>query len=390
MTEMGHCEYVAQREEPESWCGTDPEEWCLEHDSSKCLHESVSDSAGEPRCIFHLPPNKKPDCIDESQRFITAVETALNAPEGTIKTHPTEFVGATFGTLSLDNWSMPAAEPQPIILAYATFKGPVSIHNTRVKLPVATNHATFENHVEITSTFEHGVDFHFTEFEQGVTFNSSTFKQGFGCFEGDFQDELHLTDVIIDLRLRCAESHFGAGIEAENVTADGVGFNGGEFHGPVTFGGTISGDIDFSGSKFHALTDHQLHRFEIDIEGDTKFSNSTSDGSLLLSNSSFHPTVYFEGGVFRVAGNAISFGECEFHQQVFMYDGEYEGWFMSRQSEVGADFDISHSRFEGLCGFQGAEFEGDILAEGAVFNGTLDCGRLDANTSSHATMDRSY
>jgi len=130
----------------EDGCGYvfDPEEWEATHETAAQLPEKELDegvwqcphAAVEDRecCLFHLPPGEK-DSDRVTAAFLDRVQDAGKRPK--------QFVGARFGSLSLEHVILESTDNHPIDLRHARIDGDLDWRYAIVRQPISFDGAIF-------------------------------------------------------------------------------------------------------------------------------------------------------------------------------------------------------------------------------------------------------
>jgi len=343
------CDYVAKKDDPETWHGDDSTEWILDSTSERggleiekwrCPHPSLD---GENRCIFHTEPDELAEDIDESEELLNALDKTGKSPFDDGPEHRGQFVGATFGALDLSG-EMIIADEHSVRFDHAMICGygqDILFNNT--KFVTRKNGSISFHRASFSTSGEGSIEFNRAEF---------TVK---GSGNVDFEEAEFTTEGLVDFR----EAEF----INENSADLGVAFFPTEDVGHVNFGEakfTTDDLINFRGVKFisKGVGDVDFSGVEFSTEGSVYFNKAkftTNDvGRVQFSGSEFttETEVLFTGADFITKGE----GNLEFYSAKFTTEGE------------------------GDVAFHDANFitegEGNVVFEGSKYTAEGD-GRVD-------------
>lgn len=149
-----------------------------------CPHDAVDLYNGEPRCVFHLPPDES-DSIDEARELKKTIDTNATESAKHARRH-TQFLNAKFGQIELFEETLDTNHR----LAFhgATFHKKANFADTTFVKGADFTAATFKEKPYFTSTnFGEAtfdvitvpkINFERTTFEEGVNFTEAVFKDG--------------------------------------------------------------------------------------------------------------------------------------------------------------------------------------------------------------------
>jgi uncharacterized protein YjbI with pentapeptide repeats len=404
------CSYEVRRDAPEQWHGESEGDWLLDQqpiwataerdrepeelDTWHCPHEAIDreETSGDPLCIFHTSPEEVPEELDETTAFVDAINSAgpVDEPEATRPT--SEFVGATFGPLELDDdTSLQPNEQLPIRLTYAQFTGPVDFSTVTFDAPLDARRirVTGRGAVDLSSaTFEDcpGVSFREASFSNAgrIYLLATNFGTGPVSFRGaDFSSTTDLAAVDSERKLpgHREEARVLAGFDLHgdgDLTFEGATFDctgNIEFRetsvrteGEITFAdATFAGtdDVNFGWTTLVGDTRVSFQDLSVECNGTVSYTNATlrSEADVLFTGASLKA----EGTLDWTRIAATAGGRLSFDDVQFVSDGDVR----FDNAELSASrIQFSDTRFDGEsirfrnCQFTGA---GDVSFRGATF-----------------------
>lgn len=329
------CAYVASKNDPEGWHGTDPSNYHLDRDPGEgglgitewhCPHPPFKgDDVDDQYCVFHTDPEKLPNGAQRGA-LLNALNDAGDRPKDNRPEHRGQFVGATFGTIDLSKETIVATDDYDIRFDHAQF---------------------------------HSDD-------EDLIFEDTTFET-----RGQYPISFARADLTI----------FGNGH---------IRFRG------ATFKAAGDGDVWFQGTTFRAAGDGDVWfegtTFKTDGHGDVWFGGATfnagGDDGVRFGGASFRTArdglVWFEGGTFRAAGD----GDVWFGGAIFRTDGIGDVVFGGAEFRTDGNGDVW---------FRGATFriagDGGVWFGGATFritgNGNVRFQEVTCKTDGNCSLDLS-
>jgi hypothetical protein len=126
------CAYVASRDYPNSWQGTNPVLFKLDSDREDgglgisewhCPYPPLGQGDGdEEYCVFHTDPAELPVGIDQQEELLNALDNAGDRPWDDRPEHRGQFIGATFGAIDLSDEMITATDEYDIRFDHARFQ----------------------------------------------------------------------------------------------------------------------------------------------------------------------------------------------------------------------------------------------------------------------------
>jgi hypothetical protein len=123
------CAYIASKNNPRSWHGTDPKEFWLDRDPEdgglgisewRCPHPPLGQEDGdEEYCVFHTNTDVPAD--HQRNKLLDALDHAGDSPWDDRPEHRGQFVGATFGAIDLSNEAIIATDDYDIRFDHTQF-----------------------------------------------------------------------------------------------------------------------------------------------------------------------------------------------------------------------------------------------------------------------------
>jgi uncharacterized protein YjbI with pentapeptide repeats len=360
------CEYVLDPDDPDTWGGEEGDECYVDEDVLNedgvwtCPHDAEEE---EDLCIFHLPPNNKPDNINYGNRIEDLVENA----DTDIRKNRTQFIGSYFTDLDISgsvihntsdsNINMKHtqffgdadfsdSELHGFVFSGAKFHGDANFKNSCLygaKVPrISSKFGEKDNRIFIQFydvSFYKGADFTNVEFQSETVFDKSQFFE-YSRFGGcAFYSSVSFKKNVFE-----GKSHF-AGVYFEKDVHFGSIFNEyAAFHGSI-----FNQYTEFTGTKFNSGTDFERTTF-----------NEQVDFGLVT----FREEVSFNEAEF--SGHA-QFGETEFKSDIDFSEAEFiSGAILKELDLSGGDF-----RYSTLnnCNLQSVDFT-DANLSNAEINGS--------------------
>jgi uncharacterized protein YjbI with pentapeptide repeats len=331
-TDEGQCTYIATKDDSSNWYGDSPTDWQLTQDTWTCPHDAISEH-DSGYCVFHMDPANIPDNINETEEFVAAI----NEDTGSDTERNTEFVGATFGRIELNQSKIDPAHS--IVLDHATFSQGLVLRDSSIGQPVSARKCHF---VSVPSA-ENESDMFEMDGENGVIiageFNGSVNRpdsklRHTANFEG--------SDFTGDGSVRITSEFTGDGlVNFENIT---VHVKGGISIGSEFSGGTVS----FDGAVF-------------DCGGQVVFTGGTFDG---IGDVSFQETIFKPGELSEVIFSStsfscegdVSFRESEFHGRAYFTNLHWAAPFPYVSFNSHGDVNFIDAKFYAGVDFTGANF----------------------------------
>lgn len=271
-TTGGTCEYVLDPDDPATWGGRPGERCYLDSDVLNdagvwtCPHDAIT---GTDRCLFHLPVAEK-EAEDVVAAFREALDTAATTTDADERARLLQFVGARFGTFSLQNYSFADVPAETgIDLSYATIESSFDWAGATFDVDVLyfigtrfEGTATFED-----ATFDAYVAFLAADFGATTTFEGATFGDEGDFRSASFGDSLTFESATFEDRADFSSVTFqgDADFSAIQVAGDTL-FARAECRTDFTLASaTIRGDVDLMGMTVAGEVDgHSLL-----VEGET-------------------------------------------------------------------------------------------------------------------------
>lgn len=287
--------------------------WC-------CPHAAIE---GHDECIFHLPPEKRPEDADPVEDFITIVDGERDAIDGDGRRSP-QFVGATFEELDIDRERL--GDGVKIDLRHASIGRSVWKFKALDAL-IDVSGAVIKGRVECRrgTTFDSRAVFQATTFGGKADFEHATFDEGAKFNRATFDDE--------------------AGFQ--NVTFDGrTDFEGATFDGEWA----LFSDATFEGER-------------------VSFKDAIFDGTAQFHDAAFDGRVVFNRAVF--AGESADFRNMTFADRAIFRDVAFNGeWATFNGIAFGDKADFEGATFDTTLQFRSATFGGEsIVFRNATFDG---------------------
>lgn len=377
------CEYVAEKNNPNTWHGDGTYQWRLDQSTEdggleitewRCPHPSLEE---RDRCVFHTDPEELPDGVNESKQLLRALNEAGESPFDDGPEHRGQFVGATFGNLNLTDEDIVATDEYDVRFDYAVFRGideDLNFRNTRF-VTLGQRRLSFYR-----ATFK-------TTSDSDTDFSQATFKT---AGTGDLVFKRAKFKTVDEGNVTFERATF------ETAAAGNVDFERARFNTADT------GDVDFSDTTFRtAGTGNMLFidaTFETAGNGYLLFPDVTfrtdGDGYIFFSEATFETTgkgnLFFSDATFETAGNGhidysqatfkTSAGYVSFTQTTFKTGGKGNLFFSDTMFKTATnrpvDFSLATFKTEGDgdVAFEGATFktEGDVAFENATFKTSGD------------------
>lgn len=267
MSDGNHtCTYTLDPDDPETWGGVGGDRCYVTKDDLNttgvwtCPHNAVENRS---RCLFHLPPDDKPDDRIVVDAFHDTIEQAAETSDAKTQHRQQQFIGAQFGTFVLSGSTLNVDSEQPIDFTHARFTGEVNWTNTTMRPPLRMRGTRFEKEISFQSTeFMQSVDFEGTIFNGKTDFGGTIFKDRASFVKVTFKNN---TDFM--------RSAFESGASFEKaIFEDGVAFAEATFGDETTFEGvSFKNYINFRRSIFKDDTDF----WDTTFKGDTSFTGSS-------------------------------------------------------------------------------------------------------------------
>lgn len=150
-----------------------------------CPHDSLD---RHDTCLFHTPPEERPDDVDETKSFLKHIKKAEDSISPEESQRKLQFIDAQFTDLQLSGEIIGETINHPINLAFAEISGN-DWTDASFSQPIRFSHATFTGEMSFrdvsfekpvgfrNTTFEDFSNFRGTVFNQSVVFKHSTFKK---------------------------------------------------------------------------------------------------------------------------------------------------------------------------------------------------------------------
>ena len=245
-----------------------------------CPHRAVD---GESMCPFHLPVDRRPEELDETESFLEIIEGRTE--RGVYPRH-TQFVDATFTGLKLDERTIRAVDNRVIDCSHATiggirgeyaeFVGRFKCANGTFTGPIECAHATFEKRVDLRgATFLDEVEFKGSTFEDYLGLKQSTFRERADFYYTTFEFYLSGGGVTFERDVRFEAAYFDYYLRLVDAT----------FEGAVNFRlATFDDEVGLSGATFAEAGTFEEARFrrllaieDLTINGRFELENADVD-----------------------------------------------------------------------------------------------------------------
>jgi len=297
------CNYVAYKDQPETWHGEDSDDWYsgddannywIEGDSWSCPHDQFGESDGN-YCVFHTKPEDVPKDVSEDELLVAAIDEAIKAEGQKEGQRKAEFVGATFGELTLDDL-------------------PSSSYDVWLRF----DHAVFRGSFEMNNTIHQSTSFFGGTFESDARFDDVTFKKNVMFEQVTFE----------------ADSQFCR-----------TTFDGNVLFGEITFDKTNFEKATFkNGGRFDGATFNSTARFEeVTFEDISEFKRATFKNHTSFEEARFDDTVWFDDAKFN---SLALFRSASFIENVRFIDTIFNSVAV-----------FHGAAFKGICWFEGADFK---------------------------------
>lgn len=251
----------------------------------RCPHQSREDRR---YCPFHQPPEETDDdAVAEAFRRAVAGERATTGSPNAAK----QFIGATFGDLSLEYAILDGGDRRPIDLRHVRVAGDLIWRAAQIRNPLRAAGMVVEGEAECrNAAFEDAVSFAEASFGGDAAFSRATFEGEAGFGDATFG----ATAAFRQTTFR-DDASFNEATFVDNVKFTTASFEGDAHFRAATFGGygwfdgaTFGDDAQFSsGTTF---------------KGKAWFDGATFESEARFRNTTFGSVARFEGATFVDAG----------------------------------------------------------------------------------------
>lgn len=311
------CAYVASKDDPGSWHGSNSSEFGLDRDHGydglgisewRCPHPPLGqDHDDDEYCVFHTDTEVPIDY--QRQKLLEALDNAGEGPWDDRPEHRGQFVEATFGAINLSGETISATDDHGIRFDHARFQ-------------TKDNHLDFKD-TTFTTQGQYPVSFNRVEFitdgDGHVRFDEATFRT-IGDGNVTFDNVAFRTTG--DGHMRFDSTMF-------RTTGDG---DGNVWFNDTTFRASGDGNVWFNDATFRTTGDGDDNvwffgaTFKTDGGGSIWFKDTTfrttDDGHVVFQNTTFKTTggssVWFFGATFRTDGD----GHVGFSDAIFRTNGD--------------------------------------------------------------------
>lgn len=358
--DIGTCEYEAHKDQPKTWHGEDSEEWLLgdgpedylvECDSWSCPHDALEGS-DDNYCVFHTNPKEVPEDVEEGELLISAISEAIEAKEGSKARRKAEFVGATFGELTIGE--LPSdGEDLWLRFDHAVFQGTVK-GSSNIHQPICFYDSIWEFSVIFENvTFEQDARFEGATFEQDAEFREARFEEFAGFTGATFEGDSKFRDATFE----------GAANFLRTTFEDLSGFQG----------ATFEEGAEFREAKFEEFAGFT----EATFEEFTRFWDAKFKGGVWFRRVKFKAKVIVTLATFE---EGAEFREAKFEEFVGFRMATFNGpaWF-AESSFVGAGL-AGPTEWPSTTSFENVNFTDADLTDVSLANTDLTGAKFSRAT----------
>lgn len=188
----------------------------------ECPHPAVAkDRKGYSKCVFHLDPPEVPKGEDASQTLLDVLAANDGAPD-TGAHRLKQFVGATFGTITIDGLPRSTEDDQPLYFIGASVINDLTVTGS-ISQSIDMTLATVSGSANFTdATFERDAIFRNINFQNRVGFDNVIFQRSAFFTDSKFAGPVYFLDTTFRGRVCFEGVTFDRDAVTENVqfTAD--------------------------------------------------------------------------------------------------------------------------------------------------------------------------
>lgn len=338
-----HCEYV---HEPDDWTPVvESATSRLPDERWNCPHEPLD---GRERCVFHLSAEDRKEADitdgDVAERFLRAV--------GADDERSSEFLGATFPEMELDEARLDPSGDSSIDLRCCTFDGKLNVEKATIDADIRFAGSRFRNRCECQGvTFAGLADFHGCDFGGVLKLPQATFEGQALFARADFTYSAHLRDgTAFESDAMFTKATFNSNASFRSAVFESRAyFRDVEFHSDAAFEGTtFESPVDFGDAEFADGADFSDAGFDstayfgangphsdygaASFEAEATFEDTRAAGDVDFEWTVFRQGLTFDGAVLE---GIVDFTRSSIHDHLNFLGSESTGRFLYRPINSG-------------------------------------------------------